>query len=613
MWHLADIFAFVRTKHEMSPSSKIGSALEEEQAPCGPEFNLPGLTFLREAVANYLRIDPGSRSVRRDGLASLTIALSAVPDGMAAGVLAGVNPIHGLYACMVAPIVGGILSSTQLMIVSTTSAAALMAGQAMADAPSADRAALLFTMVVLIGIFQVLFGLLGLGKLTRFVSYSVMTGFVIGIAVLTILTQLSTVTGYDMSGSNRVAQALDLLVNLDKVKPASVGIALLALILILLPGRSWVQSTASLLAIAVPSALVAVFAFDDVQLVRELGEISGGFPTVFIPRPALLTFDVVTMAFAISLVILVQGAGVSQSVPNPDGSRRRISSDFVAQGAANIASGLLRGLPVGASLGSTALAVAAGARTRLASISAGITMAMILLFFSDIVSYVAMPALGALLIYASAKTISLDDIQAIWAVGWPSIVAASTTFVSILFLPIQASVCIGAALSMVLYAYELSNETSIVQLIRRGDGLIEERRPPKLLTNNQVTVLDVYGHLFYAGARTLARLLPKPDDTENPVVILRLRGRKRMGATLVEVLSSYAKALSEAHGRLYLSGVSDEAYDLLTGPGKLRLATPVPVFGATPILGESTERAYAEANAWLVEQGADSFRATEGS
>ena len=530
MWHLADIFAFVRTKHEMSPSSKIGSALEEEQAPCGPEFNLPGLTFLREAVANYLRIDPGSRSVRRDGLASLTIALSAVPDGMAAGVLAGVNPIHGLYACMVAPIVGGILSSTQLMIVSTTSAAALMAGQAMADAPSADRAALLFTMVVLIGIFQVLFGLLGLGKLTRFVSYSVMTGFVIGIAVLTILTQLSTVTGYDMSGSNRVAQALDLLVNLDKVKPASVGIALLALILILLPGRSWVQSTASLLAIAVPSALVAVFAFDDVQLVRELGEISGGFPTVFIPRPALLTFDVVTMAFAISLVILVQGAGVSQSVPNPDGSRRRISSDFVAQGAANIASGLLRGLPVGASLGSTALAVAAGARTRLASISAGITMAMILLFFSDIVSYVAMPALGALLIYASAKTISLDDIQAIWAVGWPSIVAASTTFVSILFLPIQASVCIGAALSMVLYAYESSNETSIVQLIRRGDGLIEERRPPKLLTNNQVTVLDVYGHLFYAGARTLARLLPKPDDTEKSSGDFAIAGSQKNGS-----------------------------------------------------------------------------------
>ena len=202
---------------------KTGEAVkEEEEPPGGPEFNLPGLARLRETVANYLKI-PASRLARRDGLASLTTALSSVPDGMASGLLAGVNPIHGLYACMVAPIVGGIFSSTQLMVVTTTSAAALMAGQAIAGAPADDRLALLFTMVVLIGIFQVLFGLLGFGRLTRFVSYSVMTGFVIGIAVLTILSQMSTVTGYDMTGANRVAEALDLVANLDKVHLTSLG------------------------------------------------------------------------------------------------------------------------------------------------------------------------------------------------------------------------------------------------------------------------------------------------------------------------------------------------------------------------------------------------------
>ena len=591
---------------------KSGEGLEEEEAPCGPDFNLPGLTRLREVVANYLRIDLGSRSARRDGLASLTIALSSVPDGMASGLLAGVNPIHGLYACMVAPIVGGIFSSTQLMVVATTSAAALMAGQAIAGVPADDRPALLFTMVVLIGIFQVLFGLLGFGRLTRFVSYSVMTGFVIGIAVLTILSQVSTVTGYDMAGTNRVAEALDLVVNLEEVHVTSVGIGFLSLILIPLLGRGWVQSTASLLAIAVPSVVVAIFAFDNVQLVRDLGEISGGFPTVFVPRVSLLTFDVVTMALAISLVILIQGAGVSQTVPNPDGSPRGLSSDFAAQGAANIASGLFRGLPVGGSLGTTALAVTAGARTRWASIFAGIVMAIILVSLSDIVSYVAMPALGALLIYASAKTISLDDIKAIWAAGWPSIIAAVTTFTSMLFVPIQVSVGIGAALSTVLYAYESSSEIFIVQLVKRDDGLIEERRPAKLLAGNQVTVFDVYGHLFYAGARTLGRLLPKPNGAENSVVVLRLRGRKRMGATLVEVLSAYARTLNEVGGRLYLSGVSDQAYDLLNGSGKLRLGTPVTVFEATTILGESTERAHAKGNAWLVEQGGD-LHPTRGS
>jgi SulP family sulfate permease len=230
-------------------------------------------------------------------------------------------------------------------------------------------------------------------------------------------------------------------------------------------------------------------------------------------------------------------------------------------------------------------------------------MAIILVSLSGIVSYVAMPALGALLIYASAKTISLDDIRAIWAAGWPSIIAAAATFTSMLFLPIQVSVAIGAALSTILYAYESSNEIVIVQLVKRDDGFIEERRPPQFLTSNQVTVFDVYGNLFYAGARTLARLLPQPNGAENSVVVLRLRGRKRIGATLVEVLSAYAETLNDAGGRLYLSGVSDHAYDLLNKSVKLRLSTPVTVLGATPVLGESTDRAYASGTAWLVEQG----------
>ena len=75
-----------------------------------------------------------------------------------------------------------------------------------------------------------------------------------------------------------------------------------------------------------------------------------------------------------------------------------------------------------------------------------------------------------------------------------------------------------------------------------------------------MTVLDVYGHLFYAGARTLERLLPTPEGAQNPVVVLRLRGRKNLGATLVEVLANYADKLQEAHGRLYLTGISEGAY-----------------------------------------------------
>ncbi|HKO60143.1 MAG TPA: sodium-independent anion transporter [Pyrinomonadaceae bacterium] len=121
-----------------------------------------------------------------------------------------------------------------------------------------------------------------------------------------------------------------------------------------------------------------------------------------------------------------------------------------------------------------------------------------------------------------------------------------------------------------------------------------------------MTILDVYGHLFYAGARTLARLFPKPTGAQSPVVVLRLRGRDNVGATLVEVLANYADNLKEANGRLYLTGVSERAYEQIVRTGKLRLTGPVRAYEATPVRGQSTEEAVADARTWLVGKSADS-------
>jgi SulP family sulfate permease len=277
-----------------------------------------------------------------------------------------------------------------------------------------------------------------------------------------------------------------------------------------------------------------------------------------------------------------------------------MSRDFIAQGAANVASGLGRGLPVGGSLSTTALTILSGARTRWAPILAGVWMAVIVVAFPGLVSYVAMPGLGALLILASASTIKPAEARAVWDAGWPSRLVIVTTFLATLLLPIQAAVGVGVALSALLYVLAASTDVSIVELVERPDGHIEEREPPKRLASHQVTVLDVYGHLFFAGARTLERLLPTPNDAENPVVILRLRGRTQFGATLIDVLARYADKLHAAHGRLYLSGIGADVRDQVVHSGQLLLTGPVRVYEATPIVGQATRRAYADAQTWLV-------------
>ncbi|MDQ3778140.1 MAG: SulP family inorganic anion transporter [Actinomycetota bacterium] len=571
------------------------------EGTAGDEVDQPGLSELREAVANAARRVPGG-TIRRDAVAGLNGALASVPDGMASGLLAGVNPIYGLYACIAGPIAGGVLSSTQLMVVATTSASALGAGEALAALPEDERTNALFLMVALIGVLQIVFGILQLGRLTRFVSYSVMTGFVAGIAVRTILTQLPAVTGYEPSGDNDVARTLDLVGHANQIDLRILAVAAAALVLALLIGRTPLGRLSTLVAIVGPSLVIVLLGIGGVPAVRDVGEIPTGLPLPSIPSLAAISPEVVSGAFAVAIIILVQGTGVSQSVPNPDGSRRSVSRDFIGQGAANVASGLLQGLPVGGSLSTTALTMLSGARSRLTPIFAGLWMAAIVMALSGLVSRIAMPTLAMVLIIATVSTIKPRDVRAVWTAGWPSRLAGLVTFAGVLLLPVQVAVLIGVGLSLALYVMAAAADVSVVELVERDDGRIEEREPSKTLESERVTVLDVYGHLFFAGARTLDRRLPRVDEARSPAVVIRLRGRTHVGATLVDVLSSYAGKVEEAGGRLYLTGLGETVRDELARSGKIRLDGPVAAYEATPVLGESTRRAVGDARAWLVER-----------
>lgn len=575
---------------------------EELETEIQPEIEQPGLSRLREAVANARKALPGRATLIQDGLGAVNSTIGSAPDAMANAILAGVNPLYGLYAAMIGPAVGALFTSTQLMIISSTSAAALAANQSLGGLTSEARDRALFLMVVLIGVFQIVLGLLRAGQLTRFVSYSVMTGFLAGVALLMVLSQLPTVTGIEATGANKLTQALSVIGHIGQANWLTFGTALLALLLIIVLPRTPLGNLGTLVAIIVPSVLVRLLGWNSVQTVRDVGEIVRGFPQMSLPSFSDLTPGMISGALAVALIVIVQGAGVSQSVPNPDGSRRSTSRDIIAQGASNLAAGLFRGVPVGGSLSSTALSVIGGSRTRWAAVLSGLWMALIVLLAPGLIAYVAMPALGALLIHAGLGTIKPQEWLEIWEIGLPSRLASISTLLATLTLPIEAAVGIGMVLSALLYLYQSAGDLSVVELVEQPNGSIEERKRPHRLKDNHITVLDIYGPIFYASARTLGRLLPSPEGAKNPVVVLRLRGLTKVGATLINVLAGYAQKLKEVNGRLYLSGMSEQVYKQLGSAGRLRRQDHVRTYDATPIRGQSTQAAIAAAREWLISQ-----------
>lgn len=539
------------------------------------------------------------RDVRHDVLAGFVNAVVSVPDGLASAALAGVNPVYGLYTSIAAPLVGSTIVSGQLMQIATTSASALAAGQAVAAYSGAERDRALFLLVTLIGVCLAIFALLRLGRLVRFVSHAVMTGFLAGVAVLLILDQAAPLVGAASQGSTELTQFFGLLRHVSAFNATTSITGALSLALVYGLGRTGLATLSSVVALVVPSLLVPLLGWHDVQRVVDVSPIPSGMSMLALPDLALLTPSLMTSAFAIAVIIAVQGAGVSQSIENPDGSDTDPSRDLAAQAAANVASGLLSGIPAGGSVGQTALNVSVGARSRLSGILGGVWMLVIVLAAAPLVEQVPMTVLAALMIMAGLSALDLREARSIWNTGGAARLSIVVTFIATLLLSIPMAVAAGVLLTMVLYVSSSASDVTVRALVPMEAGRFDEVAPPMRLPDHAVTILNVYGSLFFAGARTLADLLPDPTEATRPVVILRLRGRTKIGATLVDVLADYADELAERDGRLYLTGVSDAVAGQLRHAGKLDLGGRVYILSADPTLGESTEDALGLANQWL--------------
>jgi sulfate permease, SulP family len=544
-------------------------------------------------------VAPKRNTVRKDLVAGLPGAISSVPDGMASSVLAGVNPVHGLYASIFGPIGGGFTASTRLMVITTTSAAALAAGSAVAAVPAEERPRALFLLTMIAGALMVLAGIAKLGRYTRFVPHSVMIGFLSGVSANIIFSQLPDLVGAEADGPFALAKAWDLLLHLDRLELGATLAGLSALAVLVAFQRTRMAAYSTLIALVVPSIAVSLLGADAVPRVRDVGEIPSGLPMPALPHLADFSVSLLAGAFAVAALVLVQGAGVAEAAPNPDKTRSDPNRDFLAQGVGNLLAGLFRGQPVGGSVGQTALNVSAGAASRWASIFSGLWMALLLLLFSGLVGTVAMATLAAVLIFAAIGSFRVGDVRAILRTGRISQIAVIATFVATLLLPVAAAVGIGLVFSLLMQLNQEAIDLRVVEVTPRDDGSLVERPAKRRLESRTVVLLDVYGSLFYAGARTLQARLPDPAQADSPAVVLRLRGRVRLGATAFAVLSDYAERLAAAGGRLYLSGVDPAVVDQIRRNRTVDEVTGVRVFEADDVVGESSLHAYHAASEWL--------------
>ena len=183
-------------------------------------------------------------------------------------------------------------------------------------------------------------------------------------------------------------------------------------------------------------------------------------------------------------------------------------------------------------------------------------LALVLIAFGGLIEKITLAALAGHLVVAALSLIRPREIALVWQVNRSARAAMVATFVATLLLPLEFSIYIGVVLSLGLYIYSSSQNIKIVRLMRTEDNHFREEAMPKRLPDSAAVIVSIHGHLYFAAVRELEAHLPSPADSQQAVVILRLRNNRYMGSTGIHFLERYAKALRAQGGRLMLAGIS---------------------------------------------------------
>ena len=431
----------------------------------------PSNTFKREWLPNP----------RGDILSGIVVALALIPEAIGFSVIAGVDPKVGLYASVVIAIVIAIVGGRPAMISAATAATAVLMGDLVRD----YGVQYLFAATILMGVFQIIAGVFKLGRVMRFVSQSVMTGFVNALAILIFMAQMPELIG---------------------VPVATYGLIALSLAIIYLFPYVTKAVPSPLVAIIVATILTVVFQLD-VRTVASLGELPSALPSFGLPDVPY-TFETLRILAPVALTLaavgLLESLLTAQIVDDMTDTPSNKNRECVGQGVANMASAVFGGMGGCAMIGQSGINVSSGARGRLSTLVAGVFLLILLVALQDLLAIVPVAALTAVMVMVSINTFSWASILRLRTNPVSSSVVMLATVVTVVATKdLSLGVLIGVLLSGVFFAGKVS------RLSRVTSDLSDDGR---------VRTYWVDGQIFFASAGTFAEAIDVLEPVDKIII-----------------------------------------------------------------------------------------------
>ena len=528
---------------------------------------------------------------RRDVLAALTVAAISLPQGMAYALLAGVDPRYGLYSAIVVTGVASVFGSSSHLINGPTSAISLVVLSALSMFDPDQRveaAEAMFLLGVMVGSVQIFIAVFRLGDLTRYISESVILGFMSAAALLLAIGQIGNALGVRDKGTGAQHILLRLWLTLtegDPVNIKAVGATLTTLLLAVLFGkivRRYRLPRFDMLAVLVIVSMAAYFlgwtvpGLGGKTAIGIAGAVPGGLPTPHIPTVKLSwALDLASDSVAIALLGLLEALAIAKSIANQTRQPLDFNRQCLAEGIANVVGGFFQCLPGSGSLSRSAINFQAGAATRLSGILTAGFVAIAVLCLAPLARYVPKPALAALLLLTATRLIDLKRVAYTIRASRMDAGTLGVTALTALAFGLDQAILIGVALSILLFVPRAA-KLKATELVVDESDVVREKLPADP-ANAGFLLYDLEGELFFGAApelaRTFATIERRAHEEDLHDVLLRLKRVRNPDVVSLEHFEHFLKTAEASGLTVWLTGLQPdllEAFERLSFNAWLR-------------------------------------------
>ncbi len=556
-----------------------------------------------DALRRYSAAD-----LRYDFVAGLTVAAVAVPQAMAYGLAAGVDPVHGLYAAIVITAVGAIFDSSRQLINGPTNATSIAVLSATAMVAAEDKLAAVILLGFLIGLVQLGITLLRLGDLTRYISHSVVLGFTAGAGTLLVLDQMKNLLGLSAmggGGDHFLVRWWLTLTTGGALHGATLAVGLGSIGLVV--ALRWVKSKLNLplfpeflVAVVVMASLTAALDLEAAG-VRVIGAVPAALPSFALPEWDLERARALsTSAVAIAILGLLEALAMAKGIAAHTGQRLDLNQQCLSEALANLAGSFFRAIPGSGSLTRSAINQQAGARTQWSGVWSAAAVALIMVLFAPYARFIPRAALAGILMVTAWRMV--DKGALLYSIRATRFDAAiiGVTALSAVFVSIEFCILIGVLLSFLL-AVPRAGRMLLSEFVVGESGWVRERLPGDT-PDPELLIYGLEGEMFFgAGPKLEAHLDEIEDrlDAHTRVLILRVKRARSPDAVGTHMLDAFVRRVQGRGVEVLICGVRDDLFRVFSVTGLVHSIGAAHVFREEAVRQTSTARAIDRARVLL--------------